>query len=292
MLTNKGYQLFLNIIMLLFAICSVFPFLLLVSASFTDDMELIRSGYSLIPETISFAAYEYLWNDAATIMRAYGITILVTVVGTLIGLTFISLLAYPLSRKEMPFRKFLAFYVFFTMLFHGGLVPTYLVYTNLLDLKNTIWALIIPGLLVNAFYVILMRTFFSTSIPPSIIESAYIDGAKESRIFISIVVPLSTPVIATVGLFQTIRYWNDWFNGLIYITDSKYYSLQNLLNRILLDIQFMQNSDGQTMEAAAHLPLESMRMAIAVIGVLPIIAAYPFFQKFFIKGITVGAVKG
>ncbi|MGO4497182.1 carbohydrate ABC transporter permease [Paenibacillus sp. 2RAB27] len=292
MLTNKGYQLFLNIIMLLFAICSVFPFLLLVSASFTDDMELIRSGYSLIPETISFSAYEYLWNDAATIMRAYGITILVTVVGTLIGLTFISLLAYPLSRKEMPFRKFLAFYVFFTMLFHGGLVPTYLVYTNLLDLKNTIWALIIPGLLVNAFYVILMRTFFATSIPPSIIESAYIDGAKESRIFISIVVPLSTPVLATVGLFQTIRYWNDWFNGLIYITDSKYYSLQNLLNRILLDIQFMQNSDGQTMEAAANLPLESMRMAIAVIGVLPIIAAYPFFQKFFIKGITVGAVKG
>ncbi|NOU62688.1 ABC transporter permease subunit [Paenibacillus sp. LMG 31461] len=292
MLTNKGYQLFLNMIMLLFAICSVFPFLLLVSASFTDDMELIRSGYSLIPETISFSAYEYLWNDAATIMRAYGITILVTVVGTLIGLTFISLLAYPLSRKEMPFRKFLAFYVFFTMLFHGGLVPTYLVYTNLLDLKNTIWALIIPGLLVNAFYVILMRTFFATSIPPSIIESAYIDGAKESRIFISIVVPLSTPVLATVGLFQTIRYWNDWFNGLIYITESKYYSLQNLLNRILLDIQFMQNSDGQTMEAAANLPLESMRMAIAVIGVLPIIAAYPFFQKFFIKGITVGAVKG
>ncbi|RTE11264.1 carbohydrate ABC transporter permease [Paenibacillus whitsoniae] len=292
MLTNKGYQLFLNMIMLLFAICSVFPFLLLVSASFTDDMEMIRSGYSLIPETISFSAYEYLWNDATTIMRAYGITILVTVVGTLIGLTFISLLAYPLSRKEMPFRKFLAFYVFFTMLFHGGLVPTYLVYTNLLDLKNTIWALIIPGLLVNAFYVILMRTFFATSIPPSIIESAYIDGAKESRIFIRIVVPLSTPVLATVGLFQTIRYWNDWFNGLIYITDSKYYSLQNLLNRILLDIQFMQNSDGQTMEAAAHLPLESMRMAIAVIGVLPIIAAYPFFQKFFIKGITVGAVKG
>ncbi|MNZ88596.1 L-arabinose transport system permease protein AraQ [compost metagenome] len=178
------------------------------------------------------------------------------------------------------------------MLFNGGLVPTYLVYTNLLDLKNTIWALIIPILLVNAFYVILMRTFFATSIPAAIIESAYIDGAKELRIFVSIVTPLSAPVFATVGLFQLIRYWNDWFNGLIFITDSKYYSLQNLLNRILLDIQFLQNSDGQSGEIFSNIPLEPMRMAMAVIGIIPILVAYPFFQKFFIKGITVGAVKG
>lgn len=289
--TSKGYQLFLNFVMTLIAACSIFPFLLLISASLTDDMELIRSGYSIIPSKFSLSAYNYLWNEAPTITRAYGITILVTVIGTVTGLTFISMLAYPLSRKELPFRKFLLFFVFFTMLFNGGLVPTYLVYTQVFDLKNTIWALVFPGLLVNAFYTFLMRTFFSNSIPPSIIESAYIDGAKESRIFVSIVLPLSTPVLATVGLFQTIRYWNDWFNGLIYITDSKLYSLQNLLNRILLDIQFMQNGEGLATHTG-NLPLESMRMAIAVIGILPILAAYPFFQKYFVKGITVGAVKG
>lgn len=293
MQANKLYQWIINLVMLGFTVFCIAPFLLLVSASLTDDMEIIRNGYSIIPKDLSFAAYGYLWNDADNILRAYGITILITIIGTAVGLTLIALLAYPLSRKDMPFRNFLAFYVFFTMLFNGGLVPTYLVYTNLFDLKNTIWALIIPGLLLNAFYVILMRTFFATSIPPAIIESAYIDGAKEFRIFVSIVLPLSTPVLATVGLFQTIHYWNDWFNGMIYITDSRYFSLQNLLNRILLDAQFLQSGQiDVSSEQAANIPLKSMRMAMAVIGVVPIIVAYPFFQKFFVKGITVGAVKG
>ncbi|OMF18869.1 sugar ABC transporter permease [Paenibacillus sp. FSL H8-0548] len=291
--SNKLYQWIINLVMLAFSAFCIFPFLVLISASFTDDMEITRNGYSFIPKDISFAAYGYLLNDAANIARAYGITILITLIGTVAGLILIALLAYPLSRKEMPFRNVLAFYVFFTMLFNGGLVPTYLVYTNMFDVKNTIWALIIPGLLLNGFYVILMRTFFSTSIPGAIIESAYIDGAKELRIFTSIVLPLSTPVLATIGLFLTIGYWNDWFNGLIYVTDKQYYSLQNLLNRILLDVQFLQNSqDGISSELAANIPLKSMRMAMAAIGAIPIIAAYPFFQKYFIKGITVGAVKG
>ncbi|MCR8657687.1 carbohydrate ABC transporter permease [Paenibacillus endoradicis] len=293
MISSRGYQLGLNVFMALLALATVFPFILLVSGSLTSDTELLQTGYAIIPKEINFTAYEFLWNDAADIGRAYGITILVTLIGTAVGLTIIALLAYPLSRQEMPFRNFLAFFVFFTMLFNGGLVPTYLVYTNLFDVKNSLWALIVPGLLVNAFYVIIMRTFFATSIPGAIIESAYMDGAKEFRIFISIVLPLSTPVLATVGLFQTIHYWNDWFNGLIYITDSRFYSLQNMLNRILLDVQFLQTSqDNVASSITSDIPLKSMRMAMAAIGVIPIIIAYPFFQKYFIKGITIGAVKG
>ncbi|MEC0092411.1 carbohydrate ABC transporter permease [Paenibacillus macquariensis] len=295
MQSGKLYQWIINIIMLLFTLFCVMPFWLLFSASLTDDMEIVRSGYAFFPEKISFTAYSYLWNSSTEIFRAYSITIITTVVGTVLGLTLTAMLAYPLSRIEMPFRNTLAFYVFFTMLFNGGLVPTYLMYTNYFDLKNTMLALIIPGLLMNGFFIILMRTFFATSIPKAIIESAYIDGAKEGVIFYRIVLPLSTPVLATVGLFYTIQYWNDWFNGLIYLTDSKYYSLQNLLNRILLDVQFLQTSTqlgSQSAGIAANIPLASMRMAMAAIGVIPLLIAYPFFQKYFVKGLTIGAVKG
>lgn len=288
--SGKLYQWTINIVMLAFTCFCIMPFWLLLSASLTDDMEIIRNGYAFFPKVVSFSAYEYLWTNSANILRAYGITILVTVVGTAAGLTLTALLAYPLSRTEMPFRKILSFYVFFTMLFNGGLVPTYLLYTNFFNLKNTILALIIPSLLMNGFFVILMRTFFASSIPKPIIESAYIDGAKEWKIFATIVLPLSTPVLATVGMFYTIMYWNDWFNGLIYITDSRYFSLQNMLNRILLDAQFLQSSTE--IVATSHLPLTSMRMAIAAIGVVPLLVAYPFFQKYFVKGLTVGAVKG
>jgi ABC-type sugar transport system, permease component len=288
---GKWYQGFLHGFMIVLSLLTLFPFVLLLSGSLSDDNEIIRSGYAVIPKMLSFSAYEYLWSDAADIVRAYSITIFVTVVGTVAGLSIIALLSYPLSRREMPFRGPLAFYVFFTMLFNGGLVPTYLVYTNMFDVKNSMLALLVPGLLMNAFYVILMRTFFATSIPPAIIESAYMDGAKEFRIFRSIIIPLSTPVLATVGLFQTIAYWNDWFNGLIYITDPKLFSLQNLLNRILLDVQFLQTSQD-SIAMGTHIPLLSMRLAMAVIGIIPILIAYPFFQKYFVKGITIGAVKG
>jgi len=295
MKTSKFYQLSINIIMLIFAIFCLFPFVLLIAASFTDDLEIVRTGYKLIPNEFSVAAYQYLWNNSADIVRSYGVTIMITVIGTLVGMTITAMVAYPLSRKEMPFRNSLAFYVFFTMLFNGGLVPTYLMYTNYFDMKNTTLALILPGLLVNGFYIILMRTFFATSIPTPIIESAYLDGAKEWKIFHSIILPLSLPVLATVGLFYAILYWNDWFNGLIYITNKKYFSIQNLLNRILLDLQFLQSntqSMGKGAELVAKLPLDAMRMAMAVIGVLPLICAYPFFQKYFVKGLTIGSVKG
>jgi putative aldouronate transport system permease protein len=228
-------------------------------------------------------------------MRAYGITILITVVGTTTSLAFTSMLAYPLSRKDLPYRNPLAFYVFFTMLFNGGLVPTYFVYTQVFDMKNSLEALLIPGLLMNGFNVLLMRTFFMTTIPPAILESAKMDGAGEIRIFYKIVLPLSAPIMATIGLFQSIAYWNDWFNGMIYITNPKLFSLQNILNRIMSDIQFLSSDPSlgaRASESMMTLPSSSFRMAIVVIGVIPILLAYPFFQKHFVKGITIGAVKG
>ncbi|MFD0711722.1 carbohydrate ABC transporter permease [Paenibacillus sp. GCM10027626] len=295
MQTNKLYQVVLHIIMTVFTLFCILPFWLLVSASLTDNDTILRDGYAFIPKQFDLSAYTYLLDNAANIVRAYGITIFITIMGTVVGLAFTALIAYPLSRRDMPFRNTIAFFVFFTMLFNGGLVPTYLLYTDFFELKNTLWALIIPNLLVNGFYIIMMRTFFATTIPVALIESAYMDGAKEGTIFARIVLPLSLPVLATVGLFYTINYWNDWFNGLIFVSNSKLYSLQNLLNRILLDVQFLQSSSqlsGQMSDATSRIPLESMRMAMAVIGIVPLILLYPFFQKFFVKGLTIGAVKG
>jgi putative aldouronate transport system permease protein len=284
---------FSHIAMFLFAAASILPFVLLISASFTDQDTIIAQGYSFYPQKFSMAAYEYLYQRGSDILRAYGISIFVTVFGTLLGLAITTLLAYPLSRNTTPHRNLLMFLVFFTMLFHGGLVPTYLVYTQLFDLKNSIWALIVPGLLTNGYYILMMRTFFQQTIHPALLESAQLDGASEYRILWSIALPLSTPVIATIGMFTAIMYWNDWMNGMVYITNSDYFSLQNLLNRIMQDIQFIQTSMAtQSGSAMQQMPSDSVKMAMAVIGALPILAAYPFFQKYFIKGIMIGAVKG
>ncbi len=292
---SQMYQAIIHVFFIGIVCLCLLPFFLLVITSFTDEMTIVSEGYSFLPSKFSLAAYEFLWNDSSNIFRAYGITILVTLVGTFVGLSITALCAYPLSRKDMLIRKPLSFIVFFTLLFNGGLVPTYLVYTQVFDMKNTLLALIIPGLLSNGFYVLIMRTFFMTSIPTPVIESASIDGAGEFKIFFQIVLPLSLPILATVGLMQTIGYWNDWFNGLIYVTDSKLFSLQNLLNRILLNAQFLSsNASSSTTELAAssNIPMESVRMAMAVIGTIPLLIAYPFFQKYFVKGLVIGAVKG
>ncbi|WP_248930786.1 carbohydrate ABC transporter permease [Paenibacillus hamazuiensis] len=290
---DRVTQWIIHAIMIILSCMCIFPFLLLIISSITDEKSIIHYGYSFFPREISFSAYQYLVKDSAKMLRALGITVVVTVVGTAVSLLITALLAYPLSRKDMPLSNPLSFLVFITMLFNGGLVPTYLVYTQFLHMKNTIWALIVPGLLLNAFYVMLMRTFFSNSIPGAIIESAKIDGASEFRIFCQMVLPLSLPVLATVGLFQTIHYWNDWYNGLIYLTDSKLYSLQNLLNRILMDIEFLKRADSSYgAQDTTSIPTETARMAMAVLGIIPIILTYPFFQKFFVKGLTIGAVKG
>ncbi|MGO4495762.1 carbohydrate ABC transporter permease [Paenibacillus sp. 2RAB27] len=294
MKSNQMNQYAVNLFFLLLTCASLFPFVLLVMASISDEKAIVQHGYSLWPSKFSLDAYTFLLNDSSSMIRAYGITIFITVIGTFGGLLISSLLAYPLSREDMPLRKIMSFLVFFTMLFNGGLVSTYLIYTEVFHIKNTIWALILPGLLTNGFYIMLMRTFFSTSIPTPIIESAYMDGATEFKIFYRIILPLSLPIMATIGLMLMISYWNDWFNGLIFVTDSKLFSLQNMLNRMLTDIQFLQQTSlgSNQSTATAKIPLATVRMAMAVIGIVPIICAYPFFQRYFVKGLTIGAVKG
>ncbi len=290
---SRGLTWFSHITMFLFTVICILPFILLISASLTDQNDIIAYGYSFIPHTFSTAAYEYLYERGGEIAQAYGVTVFVTVVGTVLGVSMTALLAYPLSRSVTPYRNLIMFIVFFTLLFHGGLVPSYLVYTQIFHIKNTIWALIVPGLLMNGFYVMLVRTFFQTTIPPALIESAQLDGAGEYRTLWTVVLPLSTPILATIGLFESIMYWNDWQLGMIYITDPKYFSIQNLLNRIMQDIKFINsNMSSNASNAMEQMPSDSVKMAMAVIGVLPILLAYPFFQKYFIKGIMIGAVKG
>jgi len=284
-----------NIVLLLLSFSCIIPFVLLIVSSVTDDATITLYGYSFFPKKLSLDAYKYLFSQGSVIGRAYAITVFITVVGTSVSLVISSMLAYPLSRKDYPLHKVQTFMVFFTMLFNGGLVPTYLVYTRIFDFKNTIFALIIPALLMNGFNVLLMRTFFRMNIPMAIIESAKIDGAGEFSTFIKIIMPLSLPIMATVGLLVGVSYWNDWNNGLIYITKPQLYSIQNLLNRILQDIQFLATNpdiNAQSGEVMTKLPSTTVRMAIAVIGVLPILVIYPFFQKYFQKGMTIGAVKG
>lgn len=273
----------------------VLPIALVLIASFTDERSILSKGYSLFPERWSLDAYRFLFeSDPWVILDSYGVTLFVTAVGMIVSLAVTAMLAYPLSRVQLPFRTGFSFYVFFTILFNGGMVSWYLVYAQYIDLRDTVWALIVPGLLLNGFNVLIMRTFFSGSIPPALIESAYIDGAGELRIFAQFVVPLSKPVFATIGLFNTLAYWNDWFNSLVFLTKAKFYSLQYLLNMSLLNIQFLSQK-SQNAGAASFsglVPQETMRMAMAIIGMGPIVLAYPFFQKYFVKGLTIGAIKG
>ena len=292
--TKNGFQFWANFIMIFLALCCLFPFALLVMSSLTEEKSLIVNGYSLFPSEFSFESYAYLFRNGTRILRAYGITILVTVVGTVAGLLMTTLMAYPLSRRDFVGRNGFAFFVFFTMLFNGGLVPTYIMYTRYVNVKNSLWALIIPSLLVNAFYVIMMRTYFTTNVPEAVIEAARIDGAGEFRILFTIVLPMSLPMIATMTLLIGLTYWNDWKNGLYYLSDRNLFSIQNLLNDMMKDVQALKSGldSASAAEIAQTMPSTGIKMAIAVVGVLPIMVAYPFFQKYFVKGITIGAVKG
>ena len=229
------------------------------------------------------------------ILRALGISLFVTVVGTVLGVLLTTLMGYVLSRPTYKLKGFLTMVVFIPMVFNGGLVSTYVVVTQFLGLKNSIWALILP-LCVSSFNVIICRTFFQKTVPESLIESAKMDGATQLKIFFSVVLPISLPVLATIGLFLSFAYWNDWYQSLLYIEDSSLYSLQALLNAILTNIQVLAKNaaamGASQAEVLANMPQESARMAIVVCIVLPIACAYPYFQKYFISGLTVGAVKG
>ena len=287
---SKAGQVCLNLIFIAFCIAAVAPFLLLISSSLTEEATLIREGYNFFPKEFSLESYVYLLGSAEKMIRGYGITICVTVVGTSLGCMMTLLLAYPLSRREFPFRGVMSFIVFFCMLFNGGLVPSYMMWTQTFHVKNTIWALIFPTLLMNGFYINMMRSYFKANIPDALIEAARLDGAGEYKTLFKIVIPLSIPMVATVALMQGLAYWNDWNNSLYYITDEKLFSIQAILNTIISNVQFLATNT----EAAAGMTLPSVgiRMAIAVVGIIPILCIYPFFQKFFVKGIVVGGVKG
>ena len=279
-----------HVVLIVFSLMAVLPFILLISASLTEENAALKYGFGFIPKVFSLAAYKYISYQSKMIIRAYGITIFTTVIGTSVGLTMTSMLGYGLS-KDIPGRRILNFFVVFTMLFNGGLVPTYLVYTKYLHLGNTIWALIIPSLLMNAFHVMLVRNYFSTSIPESLIESAKLDGASEMMIFRAIVLPLSKPIMATIGLMLALSYWNNWTNGLYYLDDTSLYSIQNVLNAINNNIIAINSVSNMGLAInKSEVPALTARMAIAVIGIVPML--YPFFQKYFVKGITIGAVKG
>jgi len=289
---SPAWNVIFNLIAGIFAFLCVFPFIFVTIISFTDEGTLARNGYRIIPEKWSLEAYRYVFKAGDQLLRSYGVTIAVTVIGTVISMIMIALFAYAISRKSFKYRNFFAFFAFFTMLFNGGLVPTYIVVTQLLGLKDSIWALILP-MAVNAFYIMIMRTFFST-IPDAIIESGKIDGAGEFGIFFRLVLPLSLPGLATIGLFSTLGYWNDWFNALLYIDKPSLVPLQSMLMRIETSMQFiLQNTTNPAMGVAAlqSLPQDTSRMAMVVLATGPIVFAYPFFQRYFIQGLTVGAVK-
>jgi putative aldouronate transport system permease protein len=283
----------LVVMFVLLSIVCLYPLLLVISVSFTDERTILTNGYNIFPKVFSMDSYRYLFQDYEKIFLGYGVSILVTVVGTLGSLLLTSLIAFPISRKDMPYRNFIAFAVFFTLLFSGGLVPWYLTYSTA-GLKNTLWALIIPHL-VAPFNVLIMRTFFANTIPISLIESAKIDGAGEFRIFCQIILPLSLPVMATIGLFQTLEYWNDWFTSSIFISNNNLISLQYLMYKVIYNIQYLNSGlvDASVAgNAVAAIPTETVRMAMAIVGVGPIIFVYPFLQKYFVRGLTIGAVKG
>lgn len=291
---KKPTNVLFNMILTVLSLLSVIPFIFVMIISVTDENSLAMNGYRFIPEKFSLYAYQYILNAGENIIRSYGVTILVTVLGTIIGLLLTGTYAYALSRKTYAFRKFFTTVITIPMLFSGGMIANYLVVTKILLLKDSIWALILP-LCMNSFNIIVLRTFFKTSIPDSVVESAKIDGASEWRLFFQIVIPMALPGLATIGLFLTLGYWNDWFNAMMYMDSKQWVPLQYLLIQIETSIDWLASNKSMLgvngIQAAANLPKETIKMAIVVISTLPIIFAYPFFQRYFVKGLTVGAVK-
>ena len=278
-------------VLFLLTFLALVPFLILISSSFSEDTQIIKYGYSMFPRGFSMDAYGYILTNFSVIGRAYGVTIAVTVIGTAASLIITNLGAYMLSQDDLTGVKVLMFLVVFTMLFSGGLVPTYYIYTQVFHLKDTLWCLIVPNLLLNAFNIILIRNYYRFSIPKAIVESARIDGAGEFTTFVRIVFPLSLPITATVGLLTAIMFWNDWQNGLYYLTGTEWYSIQQVLRVMSSQITFLSNGTDSTQGVNRDIPTTTIRMAIAVVAIAPILIAYPFFQKYFVKGITLGAVK-
>ena len=291
---KPGTNVWFNIVFALLSFMSIFPVFFVFMISISSESSLRKLGYALWPMEFSGAAYEFLWNERATILGALLISVLVTVIGTVLGVLLTTSLGYVLSRPVFKLKGFYRWVVFIPMIFSGGMVANYVVVANLLKLSDTVWALILP-LLVSSFNVIICKTFFQSTIPDSVIESAKIDGASQLMIYTRIVVPISKPVFATIALFLTFGYWNDWFQSSLYISNTKLLSLQALLNNMMRNLEYIANNPSAGLSLQQYrmmMPSESVRMAIAIVIVIPIACAYPFFQKYFISGLTIGAVKG
>lgn len=289
-MTNVGFNVLFVVLSLMCIIPVIFVFIISISSE--DSLRLM--GYSFFPMELSGKAYEFLWNERGTIFQAFKISVIVTVLGTILGLILTTSMGYVLSRPQYRLKRFYTWMVFIPMIFNGGMVANYVVVSNFLGLNDTLGALIFP-LAVSSFNIIICKTFFRTTIPDSLVESAKLDGATQFTIFTRIVVPISKPVFATIGLFLTFGYWNDWFQSSLYISNSKLVSLQALLNNMMKNLEYIANNPGAGLTLQQYknsMPTESVRMAIAIVIVVPIACAYPFFQKYFISGLTIGAVKG
>ncbi len=282
-------KIIVNAILAVVACGTLLPFLLIVATSFTGDENIRRYGYSFILREINFDAYKYILDNPKQIIDAYKMTIFTTAVGTLGGIFLTGMLSYTISRKDFGMRGFLSFYIYFTMLFNGGLVASYIWNAKYLGLANTPWAIILP-LLMTPWDVFMLRTYFS-GIPVALIESAKLDGASEFRIFFTIIVPLAKTGIATIALLLLFRYWNDWFNSMLYMDTTKYMTIQYYLVKVLNNVEFVKNNQA-TVGTSIEVPDESVRMALCVVAAGPMTIIFPFFQKYFVKGLVVGSVKG
>ncbi|SFH50667.1 carbohydrate ABC transporter membrane protein 2, CUT1 family [Lachnospiraceae bacterium NLAE-zl-G231] len=274
----------------LFALVCIIPFFLIIASSFTSESYIIKNGYVLWPKEFSTSAYELIFKNPAKILRAYGVTAFVTIIGTALSVFVNAMTGYVLQRKDFRWRNIFSFYFFFTTLFSGGLVPWYILCVKTLHLKNTIWALIIPTI-VSVWNIILVKGFMG-GIPGEITESAKIDGAGDFRIFVKLILPLSKPVVATIGLFTALAYWNDWYMCMLFINKKELFDLQYLLYQLMGSIKALREIASQSTISVSSMPIESTKMALTIVATGPIILVYPFVQKYFVKGLTLGSVKG
>lgn len=291
---SKGTNIIFNILFIIVALSCVLPFFFIIVLSLTKESDITAYGYQFWPKNWSIASYQYLADMKDQLLTSFGTSIFITIVGTIMNSFFSSTYAYAISRNDFAFAKFFTIFALVSMLFTPGMVPTYLIVTQMLNLKDNIWAIILPQAF-GVYNVLIMRTYFKTSISESILESARVDGAGELKIFWTIVVPLAIPGIATISLFTCLSLWNDWFNAMLYLTNTKLIPLQYLLVQIQDNIQYMTQAMSQgasTAISAAQIPSEGMKFAVVVISTLPIALTYPFFQKYFVKGMQVGGVKG
>lgn len=284
-------RLFSYISITIFSLCCLVPFVLILATSFTSEASIMKSGFNLWPKEFSTFAYKIVFENPRVMVGSYIVTFLITFVGTAIGLFIVAMTGYALQRPDFPYRNKISFFIYFTTLFSGGIVPFYLLMTQYLQLKDNYLAVLLPGLL-SPFLIIMMKSF-AKSIPHAITESAKIDGAGDFTIFMRLIIPMSTPALATIGLFIALGYWNEWYNAMLFLSpDMDYRPLQLFLYNVITSADFIRNSAAASNVPAPDVPLESMKMATAVVATGPVILFYPFVQRYFIQGITVGAVKG